>query len=1657
MGKSCTILAHVRKPDGTIVESKFFKDLLHYTSNDRKITKVNYKVGTDQSFIEKAQKSDKFQTDENGEITLSSFIELTHFSVEDEKLLEVLKKDIGEGIYSYNKALEIVGEFNKNNPWKGSVLATMYPSGEGKYFVTVVAKNKSSKKDNIIEGKQEETSSTGEEEKRKLFEVIRNEEVEKRLKALLERHKVSVKFLEGDREGGRYSTENIRSAEKGMYSLIEIIEKGNTTESLAEEAGHFAIGALGDNPLVERLEKLLAFPESQREALGDEEFDSSMLGSNPAREVAGRLVGKALLRRLGKGSMAKVLANRIANVARRVFFSITKDELRYAAAKAEQIANEVAYNFKSGSPDFSVDNALKKKETMYSSPFDSNQMLFRDVMDELGRTARVLTSIADDSLAKHFQADLGLVSLTAVDDVTEKSALQIDSSREQVLADSLAFDGIVQAVVRSVQYLGQGQFIDSSLSDASALLSIPSEFYNNMANCATKLRQVRAAITGIVNIAEFIKSAVTSNSPNGQLVMPNGSTLHNVRYQDEEGNWKSIDLGAQLDWMLHLALNYKTQLGNLEKSFFIRFCEDVYGSKYISGVSGILWTNPYGDKEEGSKENVISIRDLVLGNNMDDIDIFHRYLGAMADNPDVIGQIVDRAVRNANKVADDKTIQVQKEAAILQKRAEALGLNFDDLLEKDENGHITGNIITPPAEPSAGTTKEESDFIYEKYMDELGYVPAVNHGDWEQKREEKLKELREGFKTKYPDWQNMPSIVRGLKFDEYSKKKLKNWHKENSFKVKVTDDKTGKKYTLWIPNAKYASDAWDNLLQKYKPITNSKGRVVDTLSLWVSDYLAIKKELDSQLGFNATLTHRLPQFKGTLGNKTRNAVKTDGIAAGAESIRRDMCESFAETAEDEDFGDMHSLSYADAELLGTRLNYEEERCERLTTFGVRKLKNLNDLSSDLTGSLVAYASMSNSNFCLSSIVDALEVGRQALLDRNIQGKDSFLEKAARKVAGVGDSFRKSSGKHAVKNEGEPSRAYVRYIKYLHNQVYGIKSEHYGFQLGKKRWLLEKISSACTKLAGFLYLGGNVPGGIVNTGTGILNISKEALTNSEFSPADVTFANKYYFENFFPMWLEAGVDFKSNKLSLFIDKMNALGKNKEMFRGWHAQRNFVNNFLRELIHLPYSSGDHYMQSIGYLAIAHRTKLYDPVSMTSKNLWDSYEKDANQDVNGNTAGKTLLFDGIVPVSASDITVNNLDKLRIKEVERNLSNFQEWLVSQDPQYANEDYKRSNPVEYGNYKDQFYKLSDRELVQWSFQRYNVLSGVIKKIYDAQNNPVIVGAAMTAQFSPEEEDFITSIGYNPNNVIQYDDIVQVAKNKLYNLCWSEDSEAAYMQKARAVNVRLHGIYDHENKTIFHQNLYGRMLLAMKGWVLGYLEYMYAPNHYNIALGKYVEGMNNTALKNVYAAFSSHIDYSLLDMAVTFICPWSPRSKKAMIKAGFSKEQNYNMRRFTASVALLTLLYALKCALAPGSGDDDDDEEDRDVWTQLSYYMSYRLLLEQTAFLGAIDVASGAFGGSYQQIFDLMPVGIAAIKDLTQLSYEGYGLAKYSITEDEDLLKDSSFFYQQDDKNGKYEEGDSKFEVHLRRLIPYVKSIWGLQHGDAMVEGYDFGRKMRSR
>ena len=75
-------------------------------------------------------------------------------------------------------------------------------------------------------------------------------------------------------------------------------------------------------------------------------------------------------------------------------------------------------------------------------------------------------------------------------------------------------------------------------------------------------------------------------------------------------------------------------------------------------------------------------------------------------------------------------------------------------------------------------------------------------------------------------------------------------------------------------------------------------------------------------------------------------------------------------------------------MFQNQLAFEKEKINRVPLYGVNKLKDPSELSTDLFYSTFAYAGMANSYAAMSQIVDTLEVGKEVLNRRTVEGINS---------------------------------------------------------------------------------------------------------------------------------------------------------------------------------------------------------------------------------------------------------------------------------------------------------------------------------------------------------------------------------------------------------------------------------------------------------------------------------------------------------------------------------------------------------------------------------------------------------------------------------------------------------------------------------------------
>lgn len=1091
MEEGCVFKPTVRNKEGKEVRSRLFDNLLHFSSNDREFAKKYYFIGTNDEFLRTNARYVEY--DENGEITFKSLKNLVSLDISSEKIINQLNKDIGSGEHGYGEAVSLMTSFNNNSPYNDEYMATISTVEGGKANLQVVRKTTAN-----------QTA---------LEETLTNKSLFDRIKQAVERVGGSIDFI--DEDYSKYDTINAKKAESGLYNVIFLSKKGDLTADMAEEAGHFAVGALGNNPLVKRLESLCT-PEVQERILG-EHYRDVQGRKNPRRETAGFLVGQYIMNEVDQESTLSRLAGRIVNLAKRMFYRLTLDDVGRMREEAKAIAKNIARGFMSGDNAGSIENALENKEILYSSVDSVPVSSFKDVIQQLNLLASEMSAV-DKTLYRKWK------------DIEANTAIGRLFENPSFFADMAAIDGLSAALA---------QLVDSVPEMIDMLDSVNYNTNEAPAN-AKKLRQIRLFTQTSLSVLNIVNSMLAKD---------------NAIYKEDAMN--ALRSAKKTLSSLILGDNRLTEnLLNKEKKLFLASLVDIYGKDYIDRASRVLFDfkSHKLKRIEGKREQ---LSDYLKALDEDE-NFLSRYLSSIADSSDIINQLAYKTKASANKVADENTIKAWNDIRALEQRVKKAKVDTRKLLEvSDRDGKLTGN-----------------------------YISKYNWGDWENDWYEFKNKCKEDFLSD-SSIEGKTQIEREYLWDVYFRPLAKDWHKSHSTYDQVTQKP--------MPNKDYRNYNYD--------------RLTDTEKTALADILELKGSLDDLLIYQScngemveaahTHLYRMPQFRGSTQNRIENLKMTNPLGkAVSGAIRQNLINAFTITSEDRDYGSAMTHNTIDEDVFSDRLDFEKEKVKRVPLYGINKLKDMSELSTDIFNGLLQYAAMANTYVATSGVVDILETGRDVLNYRKVKGIKIELENSKK------------------------SWAYSRYCDFMDAHVYNLYST-------KIKWgnlAVGKIIGFLSGLASKVFLGGNVAGGIVNVATGFIEITKESVAGDTYTTADLIKANAIYFQYLPANLLEAGQGVKNNKVSLFMKKFNVQDNLETEVRNWSTRKSRLtrlNPFGNNLM-LPYKSGDHYMQAMSYLAAANHYKFLDTNGETKEtiSLWDALEE-KNIDDSNPGAGKTLEF--------------------------------------------------------------------------------------------------------------------------------------------------------------------------------------------------------------------------------------------------------------------------------------------------------------------------------------------------------------------------------------------------------------------------------------------------
>lgn len=565
------------------------------------------------------------------------------------------------------------------------------------------------------------------------------------------------------------------------------------------------------------------------------------------------------------------------------------------------------------------------------------------------------------------------------------------------------------------------------------------------------------------------------------------------------------------------------------KRLTLESLESVYGKS-------ITW-------EAGGKKGLEETIDTLMKVADKDISSIDLWMESMSESSDFILKAMDNILNKAKERARLKAVDGMHRIKNLGLRMEKDGIKTTDwMYEKDENGELTLNFITPL--------------------------------DWTRYKKDRHEFLLE-MDRKYGKRPGPRDLKK-------KKKEIMQWNSEHL----VTDSDGINK-----PNP----DLYRN--EAYYKLPKNKREYLDEMMI-------LKQEADEFYGPGKTVASRIPIIHKTTLQRLKDAKDAQTawsiISEGIKDkfIAREYEEGNELPEKEEDFYDETGM--VKEETIETLQNFDGSMIYTVPTYYTRLPKGMDksDISTDAITSMCLYYSKAAEFAETSDVVDEIEDDIH-WINNEYGVKKVSNGSIIRNVANVlgerveGDSI----------TPGKETRIAQKAQHWKEMQIYGMTEKDEG-KLGKAS--IAKTTDTLNAYTSLHTLSLNLVSGLSNLSTGACQITAEAVGGEFFGFKDLFWAGEEFFKYLPSAMGNIGKRFKDDKLSLFLEKFNVLQDfEKEMRETNFAAKTRVGKMgLGSMLFMFNSLGEFYMQTQAALAIAHRMILTD-ADGKKMNLWDAIE--------------------------------------------------------------------------------------------------------------------------------------------------------------------------------------------------------------------------------------------------------------------------------------------------------------------------------------------------------------------------------------------------------------------------------------------------------------------
>ena len=644
MAKNCAIIPQVKNKKGQIVDSRLFKDLLSYTDNNRAETVRIYTITKNPEFIKKW--TGRLALDDNNEPTLRSLLKQTNLSqiIPESKVLEKLNREIGyykkgmdrpalwiDNDENYLKLTRKAIAFNQNSEFRDDYVAR----------VVRIADNESSRIFIGVRVSKRNKAYSIEADK-----MAYNTALNDRLRDILAAHGVSVGVLNNlERRlgiNGVTDFDTAKTAANGLIEMIRLAEGVEGEKALPEEFAHFAIEAMGDSSLINRLLNNLSTTGVIQEILGEEYETYNTLYNGDTAKLAKEAAGKLLAKHLLKAEPIEIkpyknLLERVISAIKSFFKTLNANQIQKAIYEADKDFGRLARDILNGRMDeqISIDNI-------------SASGLFYQTNERVQRDKNLLQNIINTELKR----------LKIYEKRNPNSQF---SANQRLLIDRLEIE-----LADNNEIEGVYSFLDNALEELQKVSNRLEVLRNTPATNANErasvLRDVRNYLYSYKNIIEDVRKAL----------------IDEERYADNRyGQRVRVALDNASILIGDLFVKYE----EVSMPLFVDFLKPFLGESILV---------PFGK----FKGKVLKAEDLVKMAD-EDISFFDRWLDSMADSSDYMLKVMDQAVKKSKEQARLRTIDVMKRLQAATIKLEQAGVKDTEwMFERDSKGNLSGNYIS---------------------------------------------------------------------------------------------------------------------------------------------------------------------------------------------------------------------------------------------------------------------------------------------------------------------------------------------------------------------------------------------------------------------------------------------------------------------------------------------------------------------------------------------------------------------------------------------------------------------------------------------------------------------------------------------------------------------------------------------------------------------------------------------------------------------------------------------------------------------------------------------------------------------------------------------------------------------------------------------------